>query len=90
MHRFKEGDKVNYRPVGGALSALLTTYITKDKANCKWKGANSHTNKSVGVIREIMTGRSSTSDHEPRYKIENMNTHKSSSIKEGNIEGPAE
>ncbi|CAI7646827.1 unnamed protein product [Penicillium bialowiezense] len=69
MHRFKEGDKVNYRPVGGA---------------------NSKTNKSIGVIRETMTGRSSTSDNEPRYKIENMNTHKSSSIKEGNIEGPAE
>jgi hypothetical protein len=37
-----------------------------------------------------MIGQSSTSDNEPRYRIENMNTHKSSSIKEGNIEGPAE
>lgn len=34
-------------------------------------------------------GRSSTDD-EPRYKIENMHTHKSSNIKEGNIEGPAD
>lgn len=44
---------------------------------------------SVGVVRETLGGRSS-SDNETRYKIENMNTHKSSSIKEGNIEGPAE
>ncbi|KAJ5326894.1 hypothetical protein N7541_010296 [Penicillium brevicompactum] len=69
MHRFKEGDKVNYKPVGGA---------------------HSKTNTSIGVIRETMTGRSSASDNEPRYKIENMNTHKSSSVKEGSIEGPAE
>ena len=56
----------------------------------KATGANSKTNKSVGIIRETMPGGSSASDNEPRYKIENMNTHKSSSIKEGNIEGPAE
>lgn len=53
-------------------------------------GAHSKTNTSIGVIRETMTGRSSASDNEPRYKIENMNTHKSSSVKEGSIEGPAE
>ncbi|KAJ5960470.1 uncharacterized protein N7479_007620 [Penicillium vulpinum] len=68
MPRFKEGDKVSYKPVGGA---------------------QSKTNKSVGVIRETLGGRSS-SDNETRYMIENMHTHKSSSVKEGNIEGPAE
>ncbi|KAJ6138495.1 Protein of unknown function DUF2945 [Penicillium samsonianum] len=69
MHpRYKEGDKVSYKPVGGA---------------------QSRTSKSVGVIREMKGGRSSTDD-EPRYKIENMHTHKSSNIKEGNIEGPAD
>ncbi|EKV06977.1 hypothetical protein PDIG_66130 [Penicillium digitatum PHI26] len=68
MPRYKEGDKVSYKPVGGA---------------------QSRTSKSVGLILETLGGRSS-SDDEPRYKIENMHTHKSSSIKEGNIEGPAE
>ncbi|KAJ5514064.1 hypothetical protein N7463_003616 [Penicillium fimorum] len=66
--QYKEGDKVNYKPVGGA---------------------QSKTNKSVGVIRETLGGRSE-SDDEPRYMIENMHTHKNSSIKQGNIEGPAE
>ncbi|CAI7580239.1 unnamed protein product [Penicillium glandicola] len=68
MPRYKEGDKVSYKPVGGAQSKTST---------------------SVGVIRETLGGRSS-SDDEMRYKIENMHTHKSSSVKEGNIEGPAE
>lgn len=44
---------------------------------------------SVGVVRENMGGRN-PADDEPRYKIENMHTGKSSSIKEANIEGPAE
>lgn len=44
---------------------------------------------STGLILENLGGRSS-SDDEPRYKIENLHTHKSSNIKEGNIEGPAE
>ncbi|KAJ5188712.1 hypothetical protein N7491_005033 [Penicillium cf. griseofulvum] len=68
MPQYKEGDKVNYTPVGGA---------------------QSRTSRSVGVIRETLGGRSS-SDNETRYMIENMHTHKSSSIKEGNIMGPAE
>lgn len=44
---------------------------------------------STGLILENLGGRSA-SDDEPRYKIENLHTHKSSNIKEGNIEGPAE
>jgi hypothetical protein len=36
-----------------------------------------------------MGGRNSIDD-EPRYKVENIHTHKASSVKEGNIEGPAE
>ncbi|KAJ5293845.1 hypothetical protein N7508_008666 [Penicillium antarcticum] len=60
-------------------------------------GADSKTNKSVGIIRDIstsntnLTGRSvSASDDMPRYEIENVNTHKRSAIKECNIDGPAE
>ncbi|KAJ5130533.1 uncharacterized protein N7515_006572 [Penicillium bovifimosum] len=70
MPQYKEGDKVNYKPVGGP---------------------NSRTSSSVGVIRETMAGGGrSASDDEQRYKIENLHTHKSSNIKESNIEGPAE
>jgi hypothetical protein len=86
MYQFKEGDKVNYKPVGGMMNFIYNVYIHEPQANQATTGANSKTNKSVGVIREITTA----SDNEPRYRIENMNTHKSSSIKEGNIEGPAE
>ncbi|KAJ5774033.1 hypothetical protein N7457_008929 [Penicillium paradoxum] len=68
MPHYKEGDKVNYKPVGGPTSK---------------------TNTSVGVVRDTLPGRSAA-DNEPRYKIENMHTHKSSNIKESNIEGPAE
>ncbi|KAF4762326.1 hypothetical protein HAV15_005622 [Penicillium sp. str.  len=68
MPRYKEGQKVSYKPVGGA---------------------QSRTSMSTGLILENLGGRSS-SDDEPRYKIENLHTHKSSSIKEGNIKGPAE
>ncbi|CDM33978.1 hypothetical protein DTO013E5_1709 [Penicillium roqueforti] len=68
MPHFKEGDKVNYKPVGGP---------------------QSRTSMSVGLVREILGGRSS-SDEETRYTIENLHTHKTSSIKERNIEGPAE
>ncbi|OQD89645.1 hypothetical protein PENANT_c002G01483 [Penicillium antarcticum] len=76
MPNYEKGQKVNYRPVGGA---------------------DSKTNKSVGIIRDIstsntnLTGRSvSASDDMPRYEIENVNTHKRSAIKECNIDGPAE
>ncbi|KAJ5239520.1 hypothetical protein N7468_004139 [Penicillium chermesinum] len=50
-------------------------------------GPNSNTSSSTGVIRnepDMRTGK------EPHYEIENMKTHKSSSIKESNIIGPAE
>ncbi|CAP94253.1 hypothetical protein E8E15_007539 [Penicillium rubens] len=52
-------------------------------------GPESRTSRSVGVVRDCMGGRNSIDD-EPRYKVENIHTHKASSVKEGNIEGPAE
>ncbi|KAJ6083146.1 hypothetical protein PENARI_c032G06176 [Penicillium arizonense] len=76
MPSYAKGQKVNYKPVGGAAS---------------------NTSQSVGIIREVSTGNTNmtgrnvaASDDEPRYEIENMNTHKRSAIKESNIEGPAE
>jgi hypothetical protein len=96
MPSFHKGQKVNYRPVGGMIYSLvqlkgihkLIDIIT---------GPNSNTSQSVGVIREIstgdtnMTGRNvAASADEPRYEIENLNTHKRSAIKESNIDGPAE
>ncbi|KAJ5236733.1 hypothetical protein N7489_006824 [Penicillium chrysogenum] len=38
----------------------------------------------------IAWGGRNSIDDEPRYKVENIHTHKASSVKEGNIEGPAE
>ncbi|KAJ5467738.1 hypothetical protein N7475_005490 [Penicillium sp. IBT 31633x] len=68
----------------------MPQYKEGDKVSYKPVGGpNSRTSSSVGVVRETMSGRSA-SDNETRYKIENMHTHKSSNIKESNIEGPAE
>ncbi|KAJ5750314.1 hypothetical protein N7533_007342 [Penicillium manginii] len=76
MPHFREGQRVNYKPVGGP---------------------NSNTNKSIGVIHNVCTSKSSltgriveASEAEPCYEVENVNTHKRSAVKEKNIIGPAE
>ncbi|KAJ5103405.1 hypothetical protein N7532_003934 [Penicillium argentinense] len=83
MPAFKNGDRVNYKAVGGRTPI----------EHCR----NSHTNQSVGVIRNVCTSTASltgriveASEEEPHYEVENENTRKRSAVKEGNILGPAE
>jgi len=71
MPQFRVGQHVRYKPVGGP---------------------DSKTSESTGIIREVitepgnMTGRNvAASPEEPRYEIENTQTHKRSAIKEDNI-----
>ncbi|KAL2004338.1 hypothetical protein VTN02DRAFT_3132 [Thermoascus thermophilus] len=75
MPQYKVGQQVRYKPVGGPASK---------------------TSESTGVIREVitepgqLTGRNVEATPEnPRYEIENMQTHKRSAIKEENIIEPA-
>ncbi|KAJ5760868.1 hypothetical protein N7520_008024 [Penicillium odoratum] len=76
MPAFHEGQRVNYKPVGGPNSNTSTSVgIIREVA----------TNPTT------LTGRSvAASDKEPRYEIENEKTRKHSAVKEANILGPAE
>jgi hypothetical protein len=96
MPSYAKGQKVNYKPVGGMIYPLVQLKGIHKLINTII-GAASNTSQSIGIIREVstgdtnMTGRNvAASADEPRYEIENMNTHKRSAIKESNIEGPAE
>ncbi|KAJ5644793.1 hypothetical protein N7507_010804 [Penicillium longicatenatum] len=76
MPSFHEGQRVNYKPVGGPNSNTSTsTGVIRE----------------VATEPTTLTGRSvAASDKEPRYQIENEKTRKSSAVKEANIIGPAE
>ncbi|KAJ5643841.1 uncharacterized protein N7484_006348 [Penicillium longicatenatum] len=94
MPSFQEGQRVNYKPVGGPNSNTSTsTGVIRE----------------VATEPTTLTGRSvAASDKEPRYQlrelsrmydesvdltcleIENEKTRKSSAVKEANIIGPAE
>ncbi|KAJ5918426.1 hypothetical protein N7466_010418 [Penicillium verhagenii] len=76
MPNFQEGQRVNYKPVGGPNSNTSSSIgIIRE----------------VATKPTALTGRSVTaSDEEPRYQIENLKTHKHSAVKEANIIGPAE
>ncbi|KAJ6093201.1 hypothetical protein N7486_008490 [Penicillium sp. IBT 16267x] len=76
MPMFHQGQRVNYKPVGGPDShTSQSTGIIRE----------------VTTKPTNLTGRSvAASEEEPRYEIENEKTRKSSAVKEANILGPAE
>lgn len=67
---FKEGDKVVYHPVGGAMQTSIGTI----------KKVLTH-EEEVGVRHTTMHA----SEAEPRYVIENEHTHKETAYKRENI-----
>lgn len=77
MPEFRKGDRVSYKPVGGTFSIhpCPPNYSSKHTSHPS-PGRESHTNQSVGVIREVstvptnLTGRNvEASEEEPRYEV---------------------
>lgn len=73
MPAYRQGDRVSYKPVGG-MSSSSSTPLSRTALTLP--GPESHTNQSVGIIREVstvptnLTGRNvEASEDEPRYEV---------------------